>query len=44
MACADEWLMNLAPILAQQGKFIKLFGEINIILVAHILLHLKSMT
>lgn len=25
MACADEWLMNLAQILAQQGKFLNFF-------------------
>ena len=27
MACADEWLMNLAQILAQQGRFLIFFFE-----------------
>ena len=47
MACADEWLMNLAQILAQQGRFLIFFSKIlkfskiflKFFIVAHVLLH-----
>ena len=38
MACADEWLMNLAQILAQQGKMSFHFRWLNIALSCVLLL------